>query len=64
MFLREGERLQDAVGDVAELRGVAAVLAAGVRLGHVWDHSLGEEGRGDDRPHRIVVCNSEEINCM
>ena len=44
---REGERLEDAVGDVAELGGVGAVLAAGVRLGHIWNHSLCQEGRGN-----------------
>ena len=40
MFLGEGERLEDAVGDVAELHRVAAVLAASVRLGHVRNDSL------------------------
>ena len=40
MFLCEGERLEDAVGDVAKVDRVAAVLAASVGLGHVGDHGL------------------------
>ena len=63
MFLCEGERLEDAVGDFAEVDRVAAVLTASVGLGHVGDHGLERNlcFRKNPPGHRTKLIQNVEI---